>query len=72
MWVATTARGLGLGRRLLTELEHRAREHGAHVVRLETNKSLTEAINLYRSTGYTEINSFNDEPYADHWFEKHL
>ena len=71
MWVATTARGLGLGRRLLTDLEHRAREHGAHVVRLETNKSLTEAINLYRSTGYTEINSFNDEPYADHWFEKH-
>ncbi len=72
MWVAETARGLGVGRRLLTELERRARTHGASVVRLETNKSLTEAINLYRSTGYTEIDSFNDEPYAHHWFEKHL
>ena len=72
MWVADTARGLGIGRRLLTELEQRARDHGAGTVRLETNKSLIEAINLYRSTGYTEIASFNDEPYAHHWFEKHL
>jgi DNA-binding MarR family transcriptional regulator/GNAT superfamily N-acetyltransferase len=72
MWVADTVRGLGIGRRLLTELEQRARDRGASVARLETNKSLTEAINLYRSTGYTEIPSFNDEPYAHHWFEKHL
>jgi DNA-binding MarR family transcriptional regulator len=72
MWVADSARGLGVGRRLLTELEQRARERGASVVRLETNRSLTEAINLYRSTGYTEIAGFNDEPYAHHWFEKHL
>lgn len=72
MWVAETARGLGVGRRLLTELEVRASDHGARVVRLETNKSLTEAINLYRSAGYTEIPGFNDEPYAHHWFEKHL
>jgi DNA-binding MarR family transcriptional regulator/GNAT superfamily N-acetyltransferase len=72
MWVAGSARGLGVGRRLLTELELQARDHGARIVRLETNKSLNEAINLYRSTGYTEIPSFNDEPYAHHWFEKTL
>jgi ribosomal protein S18 acetylase RimI-like enzyme len=72
MWVAQSARGLGVGKRLLTELEQQARRHGAEVVRLETNRSLIEAINLYRSNGYTEIASFNDEPYADHWFEKHL
>jgi DNA-binding MarR family transcriptional regulator/GNAT superfamily N-acetyltransferase len=72
MWVADSARGLGVGRRLLTELEQRAREHGATVVRLETNKALTEAQSLYRSAGYTEIPSFNDEPYAHHWFEKRL
>jgi hypothetical protein len=41
-------------------------------VRLETNKTLVEAISLYRSTGYVEVPPFNDEPYAHHWFEKHI
>ncbi len=68
MWVAEEARGLGVGRRLLAELEARA---GA-VVRLETNRALTEAIAMYRSAGYTEVAPFNDEPYAHHWFEKRL
>ncbi len=72
MWVAPCARGLGVGRRLLTELEHRARQRGATTIRLETNKRLTEAISLYRSCGYDEVPAFNDEPYAHHWFEKQL
>jgi DNA-binding MarR family transcriptional regulator/GNAT superfamily N-acetyltransferase len=72
MWVAHSARGLGVGRRLLTELEYRALAAGATVVRLETNRSLTEAIGLYRSAGYVEVAAFNDEPYAHHWFEKRL
>jgi hypothetical protein len=42
------------------------------VVRLETNKSLAEAISLYRSAGYCEVAAFNDEPYSHHWFEKDL
>ncbi len=72
MWVSPDSRGLGVGRRLLIDLERRAREAGASVVRLETNQSLKEAIQLYRSSGYREVKSFNDEPYADHWFEKRL
>jgi GNAT superfamily N-acetyltransferase len=72
MWVDESARGLGLGRRLLSELERHAWEHGARMVRLETNRSLVEAISLYRSTGYLEVPRFNDEPYAHHWFEKRL
>jgi DNA-binding MarR family transcriptional regulator/GNAT superfamily N-acetyltransferase len=72
MWVAESARGLGIGRRLLDELERCARTSGARVVRLETNRSLTEAIGLYRSAGYVEVDAFNDEPYAHHWFEKRL
>ena len=72
MWVAESARGLGIGRRLLAELESRAEAGGSRVVRLETNKSLHEAINLYRASGYREIEAFNDEPYAHHWFEKRL
>ena len=67
-----TVRGLGLGRRLLRELEARARSAGVAVVRLETNRTLNEAIELYRSAGFAEVAAFNDEPYAHHWFEKHL
>jgi len=72
MWVAPDARGLGLGRRLLTVLEGEAAARGATATRLETNRSLGEAISLYRSAGYGEVPAFNDEPYADHWFEKRL
>src|SRR5437764_710746 len=72
MWVAPAARGLGLGRRLLAELEAEAARSGAAVARLETNRNLTEAIGLYRSAGYREVPPFNAEPLADHWFEKRL
>jgi ribosomal protein S18 acetylase RimI-like enzyme len=72
MWVAESARGLGIGRRLLSELEVHAADHGARAVRLETNKALAEAISLYRSAGYVEVAPFNNEAYAHHWFEKQL
>ncbi len=72
MWVSPTARGLGLGRRLLTELESCAAAHGVRTLHLETNRALTEAIGLYRAAGYREVDPFNDEPYAHHWFEKSL
>jgi len=72
MWVAPQARGLGLGRRLLAELERLAADHGVRTLRLETNKTLVEAIALYRSSGWREVDAFNDERYAHHWFEKRL
>ena len=70
MWVAPSVRGLGLGRRLLAELETQAVAHGVRVLRLETNEVLTEAVGLYRSAGYREVPAFSDEPYAHHWFSK--
>jgi DNA-binding MarR family transcriptional regulator/GNAT superfamily N-acetyltransferase len=72
MWVAEKARGLGVGRRILNELEQRARDRGVGLLRLETNRTLREATSLYRSSGYVEVEAFNDEPYAHHWFEKRL
>jgi GNAT superfamily N-acetyltransferase len=72
MWIAPGARGLGLGRRLLGELEERARSIGYRWAKLETNRALPEAQRLYRSSGYAEVAPFNDEHYADHWFEKRL
>jgi DNA-binding MarR family transcriptional regulator/GNAT superfamily N-acetyltransferase len=72
MWVAPTARGLGLGRRLLSELEAHARRRTVRTLRLETNRALVEAIGMYRSAGYREVPAFNGEAYAHHWFEKRL
>jgi ribosomal protein S18 acetylase RimI-like enzyme len=72
MWVSPDARGIGLGRRLLQELEGLARDAEVKVLRLETNGVLGEAIGLYRSSGFREVEAFNAEPYAHHWFEKRL
>jgi DNA-binding MarR family transcriptional regulator len=72
MWIAPQARGLGLGRRLLETLEACARARGARVAHIETSAVLTEALSLYRSTGWVEVPRFNDEPFADHWLEKQL
>jgi DNA-binding MarR family transcriptional regulator/N-acetylglutamate synthase-like GNAT family acetyltransferase len=70
MWIAPQARGLGLGRRLLETLEACALAGGARVLHIETSAVLSEAIALYRSAGWVEVPAFNDEPFADHWFEK--
>ena len=72
MWVSPAARGLGMGRRLLAALEEKARSSGYRFARLETHQALAEAQHLYRSSGYTEVEPFNDELYAHHWFEKPL
>ncbi len=72
MWVAESARGLGLGRRMLEHLEELGRARGSREAHIETNDVLEEAIALYRSAGYVEVPPFNDEPFADRWFAKPL
>jgi DNA-binding MarR family transcriptional regulator/GNAT superfamily N-acetyltransferase len=72
MWVDPGSRGLGVGQRLLASLEALARENGVKVLRLETNRALGEAIELYRKAGFEEVAPFNDEPHAHHWFERAL
>jgi DNA-binding MarR family transcriptional regulator/GNAT superfamily N-acetyltransferase len=72
MWTAPAARGLGIARRVLRSLEAKARDAGLIRLRLETNRTLTEAQALYRGEGYREVAPFNAEAYAHHWFEKAL
>jgi GNAT superfamily N-acetyltransferase len=72
MWTAPTVRGLGVARSVLRYLEATAREVGLHTLRLETNRTLREAQTLYHNQGYREVEAFNDEPYAHHWFEKQI
>lgn len=72
MWVHPQWRGLGLAGRLLRRLETEAVAMGHDVVRLDTNRELTAAIAMYRAAGYVEVPRYNDNSYADFWFEKHL
>jgi len=72
MWVHDDWRGAGLGTRLLRHLEDQSRSLGHTVVRLDTNKALTEAIAMYERAGYRQIDRYNDNPWATHFFEKPL
>ena len=57
---------------MLRELEALARRLGHTRVVLDTNGTLTEAIAMYERAGYTAIERYNDNPYAEAWFEKVL
>jgi len=72
MWVHDGWRGAGLGARLLRHLEDQAGALGHGVVRLDTNKTLAEAIAMYERAGYREIDRYNDNLWATHFFEKQL
>ena len=58
MFVRDGYRGRGIARRLIDALDARGRELGYHTLRLETGEGQLEAINLYRSAGYTAIPPF--------------
>lgn len=72
VWTAPEARGLGVASRIMDSLEQLAREVGFTTLKLDTNRTLVEAQAMYRKRGYREIPRYNDNPYADHWFEKTL
>ena len=72
MYVAPRARGHGLGRTLLGELERAAVELGCRTVRLDTMAQMAEAGALYRSAGYEPIADYNQNPLATVWMERAL
>ncbi|GLY03050.1 MarR family winged helix-turn-helix transcriptional regulator [Actinoplanes sp. NBRC 101535] len=72
LWVSGSARGLGLGRRLLGRLECDAATHGVTTVRLGTHRALREALALYHDSGYEVIGAYSDSPYNQVGFEKRL
>jgi GNAT superfamily N-acetyltransferase len=73
MFVVERARGAGLGRRLLRELERRAALCGHRCVLVVTTEVLREAIALYDAEGYQVVGSAEPagEP-AEIWMEKAL
>jgi GNAT superfamily N-acetyltransferase len=72
MWVAPSARGLGVAQRLLETMEQHAVKMGVEVMQLDTNRKLVAARQLYLRNGYVSIKPYNSNPYAHHWFEKRL
>jgi GNAT superfamily N-acetyltransferase len=72
MWVSPDARGHGYGTLLLAAIERAAVESGYRTALLDTHGSLEPALALYRSAGYEEVERYNDNPFADHFFKKRL
>ena len=72
LFVRPQARGHGLGRALLQELERRARQFGATQLVLDTNSNLAAARGLYLTSGFELIEPYNDNPNATDWYGKRL
>jgi putative acetyltransferase len=63
MYVAPSARGGGIGARILAELERHARELGIRRLLLETGERQVEAVRLYERFGFARVPCFGE--YAD-------
>jgi len=72
VWVDDAWRGAGLGSRVVRHLEDLARDRGLDLVRLDSNGALVEAIAMYERMGYTPIERYNDNPYAEVFLERRL
>ena len=72
MYVAPAARRQGLGRRLLEELEAKAREMGYARIRLDTGARQPHARAMYERAGYHPIENYNGNAQASFWGEKIL
>lgn len=68
MSVASAARGKGIGRRLVAELEAAARARGYTRLVCETTEDWVDATGLYLATGFTEVGIWD----GDRHFEKRL
>jgi putative acetyltransferase len=62
MFVIPEARGRGIGRHLIEQLQRMAVESGYSLLRLETGRKQAEAISLYRAAGFVERGPFGAYP----------
>ena len=62
MFVSPAARGIGVGRALGTELIRAARDQAYTGMYLDTSLRQAEALSLYRSLGFSEVEPYYDTP----------
>jgi putative acetyltransferase len=67
IYVRPAARGLGLGRAVLAEIEAEARNMGLRWLRLETGSRQPEALGLFERSGYGRCAAFGAYPLGDPW-----
>lgn len=71
MYVRPQARNRGLGRRLLNQLLEEARQIGYERVRLDSARFMAEAHQLYRTSGFREIEAYEGseipKDFQNHW-----
>ncbi len=72
MYVRPPARSRGVARALLAALEEAAVSLGYAAARLDTGPKQVHGLALYRSSGYVDIEPYNDNPFACFWGEKRL
>jgi GNAT superfamily N-acetyltransferase len=72
IYLAAAARGRGLGRLILEQLEQHARALGYERLRLDTGDLQPEALGLFRAAGYEQIPDYNGNTWATYWMEKRL
>jgi GNAT superfamily N-acetyltransferase len=72
MFVVPGARGRGVARALLAELEQNARDLGYTCARLDTGARQPGAQRIYNAAGYRQIGNFNANPVATYFAEKLL
>ena len=62
MWVNPVLRGHGIGRRLLSALEGAGAVSGYEFIRLEVYEALTEALLLFETSGYVQVDPWEQSP----------
>lgn len=62
LYLRNEFRGKGIGRALAEKITGKAREYGYKAMRLDTISTMKEAISLYKTMGFKEVNAYRENP----------
>ena len=65
MYVKSPSRGKGIGKELIHHAINEAQSIGYHIMRLDSHSLLEEALILYKSIGFKQIEPYYNNPMAE-------